>query len=299
MIKTTLKKARPFLKWAGGKTQLLEIFHQLYPNELKDGQIKHYYEPFLGGGAVFFDLVHHFDFERVFLYDTNADLILAYRKIRDELENLIPILQRYETDFLKLTQEERKIYYYDLREQYNRRENTDSLERAAQLIFLNKSGYNGLYRVNKNGGFNVPFGRYDKIQICDEENLRAVSRVLQNVELQNASYEQIEPDILPDSFVYFDPPYRPISASASFNAYSNDRFDDQAQEQLAQLFRRLDRVGAYLLLSNSDPKNHDPDDDFFENIYRGFSVQRVPAKRMINSKADNRLEINEIVITNY
>ncbi|MDR1912772.1 MAG: Dam family site-specific DNA-(adenine-N6)-methyltransferase [Helicobacteraceae bacterium] len=291
-------KAKPFLKWAGGKSQLLSRFEELYPKELKIGIIENYYEPFVGSGAVFFDVAQKYKIKNAYLYDTNEVLILTYQALKENVENLLDILSRYQKKYDKFCPEKRKEFYYKERDAHNAQKG-DRFIRAARTIFLNKTCYNGLFRVNASGFFNTPAGIYKKPLICDEKNLIAVNNLLQKAEIKKADFSEVERDLKPFSFVYFDPPYRPISKSANFNAYSKDGFDDKEQERLAELFNRLDQKGAKLALSNSDPKNIDPNDHFFDSLYQSFTIKRVPATRMINSNVKKRGKINEIVVTNY
>lgn len=299
--------ARPFLKWAGGKGQLLTKFQELYPKQLVDKQINTFYEPFLGSGAVFFDIAQNYNIERAFLYDINEELILTYQVVQKDVSKLLDFLYRYQRDYIKLDKSKRQEYFYSQRTNYNlQRFNIDYnkyselwFPRAAQLIFLNRTCFNGLYRVNSKGEFNSPAGDYDNPTICDENNLLAVSKVLQIAEIKKADFKEIINDLKSRSFVYFDPPYRPISKTASFKAYSKHNFADNEQIQLAQLYKRLDYEGVKVMLSNSDPKNNNPNDNFFDEIYNGYNIYRVPAKRMINSDASKRGLINEIVVTNY
>lgn len=299
--------ARPFLKWAGGKGQLLTKFQELYPKQLVDKKIQTFYEPFLGSGAVFFDIAQNYDIESAFLYDINEELILTYQVVQKDVPKLLDFLYRYQRDYIKLDKSKRLEYFYSQRTNYNlQRFNIDYnkysdlwLPRAAQLIFLNRTCFNGLYRVNSKGEFNSPAGDYDNPTICDENNLLAVSKVLQIAEIKKADFKEIINDLKSKSFVYFDPPYRPISKTASFKAYSKHNFADNEQIQLAHLYKRLDYEGVKVMLSNSDPKNNNPNDNFFDDIYNGYNIYRVPAKRMINSDASKRGLINEIVVTNY
>lgn len=300
--------ARPFLKWAGGKGQLLPKFQELYPKELKEKKIKNYFEPFLGSGAVFFDIVQNFDIDNAYLYDINEELILTYNVIQKDVSKLIDFLYRYQRTYLKLDKAKRKDYFCDQRTNYNlQRFNVDYtkysdtwIPRAAQLIFLNRTCFNGLFRVNSKGEFNTPAGDYDNPTICDEHNLLAVSKVLEKAIIKKADFRQVKRDLKSsNSFIYFDPPYRPISKTASFKAYSKHGFNDKEQTELAKLYSQLNQKGSLLMLSNSDPKNNDPMDNFFDEIYKDFNILRVPARRMINSDASKRGEINEIVITNY
>lgn len=299
--------ARPFLKWAGGKGQLLNKFQDLYPKQLKDKKIKTFYEPFLGSGAVFFDIAQNYEIESAFLYDINEELILTYKVIQKDVSILIDFLYRYQKNYLKLDKVKRQAFFYDQRTKYNsQRLNIDYekysekwFPRAAQLIFLNRTCFNGLYRVNSKGEFNSPSGDYDNPTICDESNLLAVSKVLEIAEIKKADFKEIINDLKAKSFIYFDPPYRPISKTASFKAYSKHDFADNEQVQLAKLYKQLDKKGSKVMLSNSDPKNNDPSDNFFDDIYNGFNIHRVPARRMINSDPTKRGSINEIVVTNY
>ena len=299
--------AHPFLKWAGGKGQLLNKFRELYPQQLKDKKIKTFYEPFLGSGAVFFDIAQNYDIESAFLYDINDELILTYKVIQKDVSKLIDFLYRYQKTYSKLDKLKRQDFFYDQRTNYNlQRFNIDYnkysenwFPRAAQLIFLNRTCFNGLYRVNSKGEFNSPAGDYDNPTICDENNLLAVSKVLEIAEIKKADFKEIINDLKSKSFIYFDPPYRPISKTASFKAYSKHDFSDNEQLQLSLLYRQLDKEGSMLMLSNSDPKNNDPNDNFFDEIYNGYNILRIPAKRMINSDPSKRGAINEIIVTNY
>ena len=299
--------AKPFLKWAGGKRQLLEQFEELYPIELKLKKIKNYYEPFVGGGAVFFDVAQNYEIENAYLYDINEELIISYKVIQKDVYKLIEFLYRYDKQYKKLNDEKRKEYYYELRENYNlQRFNIDYnkysenwIPRAAQTIFLNKTCFNGLFRFNSKGGFNSPMGKYKNPKILDEHNLLNVSKLLEIATIKKADFKKVKEDIKNNSFVYFDPPYRPISKTANFTSYSKFNFLDDEQLQLASLFYELNQQGHKLMLSNSDPKNVNPEDDFFETIYSDFNITRVNAKRAINSIGNKRNIIKEIVVTNY
>lgn len=299
--------AKPFLKWVGGKRQLLEQFEELYPTKLKLKKIKNYYEPFVGGGAVFFDVAQKYEIENAFLYDINEELILTYKVIQKDVNKLIEFLYKYDLFYKKLNEKKQKEYYYEIRENFNlQRFNIDYnkysenwIPRAAQTIFLNRTCFNGLFRFNSKGGFNSPMGRYKNPKILDEQNLLSVSKLFEIATIRKADFKEVRNDIKNNSFVYFDPPYRPISETASFTSYSKFNFQDDEQLQLASLFYDLNEQGHYLMLSNSDPKNTNPEDDFFETIYANFNIQRVDAKRSINSDPNKRNSIKEIVVTNY
>lgn len=299
--------ARPFIKWAGGKGQLLNRFYSLYPEELKAGEIENYYEPFIGGGAVFFDVAQRFNIKNAFLYDINDELVLTYKVIQKDVVKLIEHLDSIQKEYIALSEPERKAYFYSIRSDFNKnRLLTDYenyaeswIQRAAWIIFLNKTCFNGLFRFNSKGEFNVPAGRYKNPKILDELNLKRVSEVLQIATIKKADFTAVENDVAVNSFVYFDPPYRPLNTTSSFTAYSKHKFGDEEQIKLAQLFARLNNRKIKLMLSNSDPKNYDSNDDFFDEIYRDFNIRRIPATRMINSNASKRNAINEIVVTNY
>lgn len=293
---------KPFLKWAGGKRQLLPGFLGMYPPALKLGAINYYYEPFAGSGAVFFDIAQRYQLEHAFLFDVNADLVLTYRMLQAHASALTGLLYQLQQEYLALDKPARLAYFYTLRDAFNAQvadktvaKNTQKgIKRAAQFIFLNRTCYNGLFRVNSKGLFNTPAGDYVNPCICDEENLAGAAALLANATIRQADFTRILKDIRPDSFVYFDPPYRPVSTTANFTAYSKTAFTDLAQRKLARVYRELDNKGAAVMLSNSDTG-----DGFFEELYSGFRLQRVPAKRLINADASKRGSVNEIVITNY
>jgi DNA adenine methylase len=303
---------RPFLKWAGGKGQLLERLAIHFPKALANGTIHTYYEPFLGGGAVFFHVMQNYPIKFAHLMDANPELVLTYSVVQNGVDALIKHLGQMERDYLKLSEIKRRERFLKVRASFNREHSrtdfkeysTTWVERAAQIIFLNKTCYNGLFRVNRDGGFNVPFGSYTKPTILDETNLRKASSLLEKAQIRLADFSElksIQAKIKSGSFIYYDPPYRPLTSTSSFTAYSRSSFGDAEQMRLAEIFAGLDRKGIYQMLSNSDPKNSDPEDDFFEQIYPHYrnTFYRVPASRSINSNPLRRGRINEIVITNY
>ena len=301
------RPARPFLKWAGGKGQLLAQLEAFFPLALKSGGIQRYVEPFIGSGAVFFRIIQSYPVEEYLIADSNLDLVLTYQTIQHDVEGLIDVLREIEADYLPLDEPARRDFYYQVRSRYNqRRAQFDSwqyhmawIERSAETIFLNRTGYNGLFRLNSRGEFNVPFGRYKTPRILDVENMRAVARLLNGVQIGHGDFTAIEPFVDEKTFVYFDPPYRPISATAHFTSYSKASFDDEQQQRLAAFYRALDRKGARLMLSNSDPRSTDPADDFFERAYAGFRIERLRASRNINSDPKKRGLISEILVLNY
>ncbi len=301
-------EAKPFLKWAGGKTQLLKDIDSHLPKEIKtSGHINKYFEPFIGGGAVYFHLKSFLDIDYAYLSDTNKDLILTYKVIKGHHKKLIKRLKYISEYYKSKTEDEKKEYYYFVRNSFNKHLvdfdynsfSSNHIKRASQMIFLNKTCFNGLYRVNNNGEFNVPMGRYKNPLICDEENLKSVSNALQNVEICDASYLESENLIDNNSFVYLDPPYRPLKPDTNFLGYSKGNFDDNDQKELGKFYKRISDKGAFALLSNSDPKNTNPNDNFFDEIYSEFNIDRIYAKRYINSKGDGRGNITEILVSNY
>nr|WP_295972803.1 DNA adenine methylase [uncultured Bacillus sp.] len=304
-IDTTL--AKPFLKWAGGKTQLIPEIDKRLPNELREGKIKRYIEPFVGSGAVLFHLLQNYKIEEAFIFDINPELVLVYEVIKKDVNALVQLLEMKEKEYISLDKDSRKNYFYEQRITFNSALETFNFNeygehkilRASEFIFLNKTCFNGLFRVNKAGLFNVPMGDYKNPTICNKENLFAVNRVLQNVVIANGDYRESRSLVAPTTFVYFDPPYRPLNISSSFTSYSKFDFRDEEQIELGNFFEELHKMGALLMLSNSDPQNTNPDDTFFEEIYEGFSIEKVSARRSINSKASSRGQINELLVTNY
>ena len=295
------KAVKPFLKWAGGKSQLLKEIEHYYLFDI--GKITKYAEPFVGGGAVLFDILSKYDLEEVYISDINAELINAYQIIRDDIDALIEVLSTMQNDFIPLDTDKRKAYYMQKRERFNDlkvngNENIN-IEKAALMVFLNKTCFNGLYRVNRKGLFNVPVGSYKNPMICDEKNLRAVSEKLQKVTIVCGDYRESADFIDENTFVYFDPPYRPITGTASFTAYTENQFNDDAQIELAQFVDDMDKKGAIIVISNSDPKNSDIEDNFFDNIYSAYKIKRVEANRMINSDSKGRGKIKELLISNF
>jgi DNA adenine methylase len=299
--------AKPFLKWAGGKTQLLKEFTKRIPEELSEGKLQVFIEPFIGGGAVFFHFNRLFEFDECHIFDINEELILAYTVVRNNVEDLIDNLREIKKDYFSKDDSGRKEFYYNLRDEFNRQKSAINfhqfekawINRAAYLIFLNKTCFNGLFRVNNQGEFNVPFGKYKNPKILNTDLLRLDSETLQNTTIHLGDFTDSYRYVSDTSFVYFDPPYRPLNETSSFTQYSKNGFNDSEQERLASFFEQCNRKHAKLMLSNSDPKNVDPNDDFFDILYGKYHITRVPAKRMINCDGTKRGEIREIIVTNY
>ncbi len=300
---TTDRLAKPFLKWAGGKGQLLEpIVERMRPLLAKSNKLT-YVEPFVGSGAVLFHILQHYQHKlaNVVINELNADLVLTYRALRDNPEGLIEALQELKTEYQQAESAEAKRAYFEyVRSLFNKRESENRWQ-AAFLVFLNKTCFNGLYRVNSNNQFNVPHGKYKNPSIYDEENLLHVSRLLQDVEILNTDFENVLSMVNHDEQVlwYFDPPYRPISKSSGFNAYAKGGFGDEEQIRLKKLCDTLDGMSHHWLLSNSDPKNVVSDDQFFDELYKDYNITRVKARRSINSNAQRRGQLFELLISNF
>ena len=295
--------ARPFLKWAGGKRQMIPAIEERLPRDLADCDT--YVEPFIGGGALMFHLLGSHEFDNVHISDLNPELVLCYEELQrgasGVYDHLSSLIESYPSE-----KEDRKPPFYAIRSDWNTRvggiqglSREERSRRAAQTLFLNKTCFNGLFRVNRKGEFNVPIGSYVNPSFQSEEELLEAQGALEGVSIRLAPFERCVEWSGPGSFVYFDPPYRPLSDTASFVSYSKGDFDDDDQRSLAGVFRQLDEAGARLLLSNSDPRNTVPDDDFFDELYSGYSIDRVSANRAINSNPSKRGPITELLIRNY
>ena len=300
--------SKPILKWAGGKTQLINQIEKFLPDEIKTKKLKKYAEPFIGGGALFFYLQDKYKIEETYISDTNKDLILLYKIVKENLNELLKQLLIISNKYHAITNEEkRKEYFYKIRENFNegitessyQNLTKESIFRATQLIFLNRTCFNGLHRVNSKGLFNVPFGKYKNPGIYNEKGLKEASKLLKNTIIECLSYQEIPKEFLTNSLIYFDPPYRPLSNTSSFTAYNKSNFNDISQIELANYYKKISaNKNLYLILSNSDPKNSNKNDNFFDDLYSGFNINRVSATRIINSKSEGRGKITEILVTN-
>lgn len=289
--------AKPFVKWVGGKSQLLEEIRNKYPSK-----IEKYCEPFVGGGAVLFDVLSHHHPETVLINDINKELINTYNQIKNNCSKMVILLSELQNIYKSHTLEENKAFFYEKRTRYNELKvngnELENLEKAALFIFLNKTCFNGLYRVNSKGQFNVPFNNAKKPLLCDKDNLLACSELLKNVNMQFGDYKECKNFIDKGTFVYIDPPYRPITQTSAFTSYSENGFTDKEQIELGAFITEISNKGAFVLASNSDPKNADKNDNFFDDLYCNFDIERVSASRMINSNAKKRGAINELLISN-
>lgn len=290
--------AKPFVKWVGGKTQLIDDIQKSLPADLRNKHDLTYVEPFVGGGAVLFWILQEYsNITKAVINDINAELICTYRVIRDDVESLITELSRIQSEYIPLDSEQRKEYFLKKRSLFNSK-NKSEVETASLFIFLNRTCFNGLYRVNSKGEFNVPHGKYSNPKICDEVTLRADSALLKNVEILCGDFAQTGKYAGNNVLYYFDPPYRPLTDTSAFTSYTTDGFDDAEQTRLRDFCDEIARNKSLFVASNSDPKNVDGEDKFFDKLYEMFSIKRVSAARMINSKGDGRGAISEIMITN-
>lgn len=298
------EQAKPFIKWVGGKGQLLQQFEKHLPPELYEEDFT-YIEPFVGGGAMLFFMMQKFsNIKHVIINDINHNLTDAYLNIKQEPEGLIYRLKHIEQKYLGIKSEEaRKEFYLEMRRCFNE-ESLSSLDKTTLLIFLNRTCFNGLYRENSKGFFNVPFGRYTNPTICNEEVIYADSKLLNryDVQIYNGDFKETVKTIDKANlnFFYFDPPYRPLSTTSSFNNYVKEDFNDDSQRELADFCRQLSTCeNVKWMLSNSDCSAKNSSDTFFEDIYQGFNIQHVYASRMVNANASKRGKLTELLITNY
>jgi len=291
--------AKPFLKWAGGKTQLIEQIKEQLPNNIKTNDFT-YIEPFVGSGAVLFWMLEYFpNMKNAVINDINQDLTNSYLTIKHSVQDLIDILKKWEIEYHNISenQESKKEYYYEKRSLFNTRD-SDQTTQSALFIFLNRTCFNGLYRVNRKNEFNVPIGSYKTPQICNKENLLVVSEVLQKVEILNGDFSNTLNYADNNTFFYFDPPYKPLNETSSFNSYAKDEFNDAEQIRLKEFCEILDNQNHQWILSNSDVKGNDENNNFFDDLYASFNILRVNARRSINANPSKRGQLTELLITN-
>lgn len=301
MIQTMTKvKAKPFLKWAGGKTQLLHTIDSFLPESIRRERNITYIEPFVGGGAMLFFLLQKYpNINRAIINDINPHLTVTYKVIRDTPFQLIECLTDIQSKYREIPDyETQKDFYLNIRQKFNTKQ-LDKIEEAAYMIFMNRTCFNGLYRENSKGDFNVPFGKYLNPTICDDTLIIADSELLQCVEILNGDFCQTKDYIDGFTFIYFDPPYRPLDATSSFNSYVKEAFDDNEQKRLKEFFTNLSNVGCYEILSNSDGRSRNENDTFFDDLYKDYIIERVYAKRSINANPNKRGVLTELLIRNY
>jgi DNA adenine methylase len=299
---TNLPKPKPFLKWVGGKTQLINEIDDLINSKFLNNDQFSYIEPFVGGGAVLFHILTKFSgINSVIINDLNVNLINAYKLIKENSQELVNLLSEIERKYLKInSEEEKKEFYLAKRDEFNEKKNKISvMEKTVLLLFLNKTCFNGLYRVNKKGLFNVPFGKYKQPNICNTENLLSVNLYLQKVTILQGDFKATLNYAKKPTLFYLDPPYKPINSTSSFTSYSEDNFSDEDQIRLKRFCDKITASGHYFILSNSDVKNYDEKNNFFDEVYQAYNIKRVKAKRSINSKGDQRGEIFELLINNF
>lgn len=294
-----IKTAKPFLKWAGGKAQLINDIEKALPKGISNGKFT-YIEPFVGSGAVLFWMLNNFqNLEKAVINDINLDLINTYKTIASKPKELISILEILQSEYHDLDGkgEDKKEYYYQKRSKYNTRKSSQT-GHSALFIFLNRTCFNGLYRVNRKNEFNVPMGSYRKPTICDKENILAVSEALKKVEILCGDFEQTLPYATDNTLFYFDPPYKPLNETSSFNSYAKDEFNDNEQIRLRDFCIKLDNLNHRWILSNSDVKGKNANDTFFDDLYADYYIQRVDARRSINANPEKRGMLKELLITN-
>ena len=293
-------KAKPFIKWVGGKSQLIEQLDALLPADFNNWENITYIEPFVGGGAMLFYMLQRYpNIQHAIINDINPDLATCYRTVRDNPNQLIESLRDIESAYFALqSEEERKEFFMAVRDRYNEK-NLDPIENTTKFFFLNRTCFNGLYRVNKKGLFNVPFGKYSNPTICDPETILNDSGLLQRVEILNGDFEGTFEYAQGNTLFYFDPPYRPLSDTSSFNDYAKEAFNDAAQIRLKEYCDRVNEAGFKFMLSNSDCKGKNEEDNFFDVLYAAYQIERVLASRSINSNPSKRGKLTEILVRNY
>ena len=295
-----MAKGKPFIKWVGGKTQLISQLDELLPANFEQMDNVTYIEPFVGGGAMLFYMLQRYpNIRQAIINDINGDLTTCYQTVRDYPEELIASLRDIQEAYNEqLTEEGRKDFFMAARARYNEK-NLDPIENTTKFFFLNRTCFNGLYRVNKKGLFNVPFGKYINPQIYDEETIRLDSELLRRVEILNGDFERTFEYANGNTLFYFDPPYRPLSDTSSFNDYTKESFNDDAQIRLKEFCDRINDAGYMFMLSNSDCKGKNEEDNFFDVLYANYNIERVWASRSINSNPNKRGKLTEILVHNY
>lgn len=292
--------AKPFIKWVGGKSQLLSQLDELLPADFATWDNVTYIEPFVGGGAMLFYMLQRYkNIKHAIINDINEDLITCYKTVRDEPEELIESLHEIETAYKSLeTEEAKKNFYLSVRARYNKK-TLFPIENTTKFFFLNRTCFNGLYRVNRKGLFNVPFGRYANPTICDEDTIRKDSEILQHVEILRGDFEGTFDFAQGNTLFYLDPPYRPLNETSYFNDYSKEAFNDDDQIRLKRFCDRINEAGYHFMLSNSDSKRNNAGDNFFDKLYHHYSIERVWASRSVNSNPNKRGKLTEILVHNY
>ncbi|WP_143461369.1 DNA adenine methylase [Levilactobacillus enshiensis] len=308
-----LSEISPIIKWAGGKKKLTPLIEQAISKKFNLDKIDTYIEPFAGGASLFLHLATKYQFKKQVIMDINPELINLYIQVRDHLQPLMTGLTNIQIEYNTLSNDddfdEKKNYFYQVRNCFNQTllleqsksteiDTTQKIEQAVRFIFLNKTDFNGLYRVNSKGTFNVPFGRRKQLNLFDNDNLLNFSNLLQNTEILLGDYQDTLHFADENSFFYFDPPYRPLSDSASFTSYAKSSFNDASQIELANFIKEITKRRSHFALSNSDPHQSDPNDDFFDSLYSDYTIQRIQAARMISARSKGRGNVSELLIIN-
>ena len=288
------------MKWVGGKGQLISQLVDLLPSDFAQWQDVTYIEPFVGGGAFFFHMLRHYgNITRAVINDVNPDLIKCYSVVKEQPDKLIQALEEIQAEYYALPDEpKRQQFFLEKRAEFNTK-NLPPLDNSKLFIFLNRTCFNGLYRVNKKGLFNVPFGKYVRPTICDKETIMADSRLLQRVEILNGDYSATLDKAEGKTLFYFDPPYRPLSSTSSFNDYTKDSFNDDEQRRLKEFCDRIHASGHFFMLSNSDCLAKDGKDRFFDDLYAAYTIERVWASRSVNANPAKRGKLTEILVRNF
>lgn len=292
--------AKPFIKWVGGKSQIIDQLDAQLPVDFEDWENITYIEPFVGGGAMLFYMLQRYpNIKHAVINDINSDLVTCYKTVRDNPKRLITSLRDIENAYRAFkTDEEKRGFFMAVRERYNKKK-LDTIENTTLFFFLNRTCFNGLYRVNKKGFFNVPFGKYANPTICDPETIINDSEMLQKVEILTGDFENTFAYANGNTLFYFDPPYRPLSDTSSFNDYTKESFNDDEQIRLKHFCDRINEAGFAFMLSNSDCKGKNEEDSFFDSLYGAYSIKRVWASRSINSNPSKRGKLTEILVHNY
>lgn len=293
-------QGKPFVKWVGGKGQLLEQLGTFLPNDFSNQEDVTYIEPFVGGGAMLFFLLQRYpNIKKAFINDVNGDLTTCYKVIKKNPHELITALKKIQETYYNIElEEDKRTFFLKVRDKYNTKSITD-IENSTALIFLNRTCFNGLYRVNKSGKFNVPFGKYKMPTICDEKTILADSKILQKVEILTGDFEKTLQVAKKKSLFYFDPPYRPLNNTSSFNSYAKEDFNDEEQIRLKNFCDVVNNAGHRFMLNNSDGHAKNYADTFFDRLYATYNIHRVWARRSVNANAFKRGKLTEILVRNF
>lgn len=292
-------RAKPFIKWAGGKGQLIEQLEALLPADFDSWKDVTYIEPFVGGGAMLFHMLQkHPNIKRAIINDINPKLTACYRTIKNNPDKLIEQLSLLQEEYYAFeTEAEKKEFYLQKRDEFNSFQ--EDIRMSALFIFINRTCFNGLYRENRKGQYNVPFGKMNNPGICDSNTIISDSELLKNVEIMTGEYEKTIGMADGNTLFYFDPPYRPLSNTSSFNDYTKQPFNDEAQIQLKFFCDKVSERGFHFMLSNSDCLGKDGKDRFFDDLYKDYNISRVWAKRCVNADATKRGNLTEILVRNF